>query len=318
MKPSLRVNFAAFWPGFHPEHFRRFFPSLFDKYEVQLSPDPEIVFYSVYSKQFIPYANPASNPPLTRIPPGNYVRVFLTGENFEPDMTSCEFAISFSTLVQHENHLRLPLWMYENRAWGYAPELLVKRADTDWEKVAAEKTKFCNFVYMHPVPHRDAIFRMLSAYKPVDSAGGHLNTMGGWMVPTSPSRVAGKVDFFRRYKFTLAIENAIWPGYMTEKLVDPMFAHSIPIYVGDPQAQLSFDTSSYIDFARFTDIKQMLEFVREVDNDRTLYLKLLAAPYYRNNAIPDYAHRERIESFFDRIATTALARRGAQAAISPR
>ena len=39
MKPTLRVNFAAFWPGFHPEHFRRFFPSLFDKYDVQLSPD---------------------------------------------------------------------------------------------------------------------------------------------------------------------------------------------------------------------------------------------------------------------------------------
>ena len=76
---------------------------------------------------------------------------------------------------------------------------------------------------------------------------------------------------------------------MTEKLVDPMFAHSIPIYVGDPQAQLSFDPSSYIDVARFSDLKQMIEFVREVDNDRALYLKMLAAPYYRDNAIPDYA-----------------------------
>ena len=309
MKPSLRVNFAAFWPGFHPEHFRRFFPAFFDKYDAQLSPDPEIVFYSVYSKAFVPYADPRTNPPLTRIPPGKYVRVFLTGENFEPDMSTCEFAISFSTLVHHANHLRLPLWVYENSAWGYPAELLIKRADTDWEKVAAEKTQFCNFVYLHPVPYRDAIFRMLCQYKPVDSAGDHLNTMNGWTVPMSPSRVAGKIDFFRRYKFTLAIENAIWPGYMTEKLVDPMFAHSIPIYVGDPQAHASFDTSSYIDVTRFTDIRRMLEFVREVDNDRALYLKLLAAPYYRDNTIPDYARAERIESFFDRIAAAALSRR---------
>ena len=105
---------------------------------------------------------------------------------------------------------------------------------------------------------------------------------------------------------------------MTEKLVDPMFAHSIPIYIGDPQAQLSFDTSSYIDVVRFLDLKQMLEFVCEVDNDRSLYLKMLSAPHYRNNAIPDYAHAERIVAFFDRIAAAAVARRGAQAAVSPR
>ncbi len=60
---------------------------------------------------------------------------------------------------------------------------------------------------------------------------------------------------------------------MTEKLVDPMFAHSIPIYIGDPQAQLSFDPASYIDFACFPNMKQMMEFVREVDNNPALYLR---------------------------------------------
>jgi hypothetical protein len=303
------MNFTAFWPGFHPAHFRMFFPYVFEKYDLALSNDPEVVFYSVYSKEFVPYANPRTNPPLTRIQAGKYVRVFLTGENFEPDMSTCEFAISFSSLVDHENHLRLPLWVYENRAWGYPPELLIKHANTDWEKVAIEKTKFCNFVYLHPVAFRDAIFKQLTTYKPVDSAGSHLNTMNGWTVPMTPSRVGAKVEFFRRYKFTLAIENAIWPGYMTEKLVDPMFAHSIPIYVGDPQAQLTFDTSSYVDFARFRNVKQMLEFVREVDNDRALYLKLLAAPWYRNNAMPDYAYEQRIAAFFDRIFASALSRR---------
>ena len=309
MKPSIGVNFTAFWPGFHPAHFRMFFPYLFEKYDLVLSKDPDVIFYSVYSKEFVPYANPRTNPPLTRIQSGKYVRVFLTGENFEPDMSTCEFAISFSSLVDHENHLRLPLWVYENRAWGFPPERLIKRADTDWDKVAAEKTQFCNFVYLHPVVFRDAIFRQLSAYKPVDSAGSHLNTMNGWTVPVAPSRVAGKIEFFHRYKFTLSIENAIWPGYMTEKLVDPMFAHSIPIYVGDPQAQLTFDTSSYVDFARFANLKQMLEFVREVDNDPALYLKILSAPNYRNNALPDYAHDARTLAFFDRIFAAALSRR---------
>ena len=309
MKPAIRVNFAAFWPGFHPDHFRGYFPFVYDKYDLVLSAEPDVVFYSVFSKQFTPYADPRHHPPVTRINPGKFVRVFMTGENFEPDMNSCEFAITFSSLTQHENHLRLPLWVYENRAWGYGPDGLIKRAGMDWEKVADEKARFCNFVYLHPVPFRDAIFRTLNTYKPVDSAGHHLNSMNGWTVPMTPSRVAGKIDFFRRYKFTLAVENCIWPGYMTEKLVDPMFAHSIPIYVGDPQVQLSFDTSSYLDVVRFSELKQMMEFVREVDNDRALYLKMLSAPYYRNNAIPDYARDARTLAFFDRIFAAALSRR---------
>jgi hypothetical protein len=96
---------------------------------------------------------------------------------------------------------------------------------------------------------------------------------------------------------------------MTEKLVDPMFARSIPIYVGDPQAMLSFDPASYIDFTRFSSMNEMLAFVREIDNDRDLYFKMLAAPFYRANAIPDYAREENILAFFDRIVAVALARR---------
>ena len=311
MRPSIRIAFAAFWPGFHPDHFRKFFPYAFEKYDLVYSQDPEVVFYSVYSKQFVPYADARNHPPITRIPPGKYVRVFLTGENFEPDMASCEFAITFSSLVDHPNHLRLPLWVYENRAWGYGPERLIKSPDTDWEKVANDKTAFCNFVYLHPVPFRDAILKLVSAYKTVDCAGSHLNNMNGWTVPMSPSRVGAKVEFFRRYKFTLAVENAIWPGYTTEKLADPMYANSIPIYVGDPQAHVSFDPASYIDFACFPNIKQMIEFMREVDNNRELHLKLLAAPYFRNNTIPHYARQERSAAFFDRIFAAALARRGA-------
>jgi hypothetical protein len=309
MKPQIRVAFAYFWPGFAPDHFRNFFPFIYDKYELVPSADPQIVFYSVFSPQFRAYADAREVHSVARLQPGNYVRVFLTGENFEPDMNFCEFAMTFSSLVSHPNHLRLPLWVYEGRGWGFGPELLVKRSDTDWEKIAREKTEFCNFVYLHEVPFRDAILAQLSAYNRVDSAGRHRNNMNGWMVPYAPSRVAAKIDFFRRYKFTLGVENTIWPGYMTEKLVDPMFANSIPIYVGDPQAKHSFDPASYIDFSCFSGMKEMLDFVREVDNDRDLYLKMLAAPFYRGNVIPDYAREENILAFFDRIADAALVRR---------
>jgi hypothetical protein len=308
MKQQLRVAFAYFWPGFTPDHFRAFFPYVYEKYDLVPSADPQIVFYSVFSPQFRAYADAREIHPVARLQPGNYLRVFFTGENFEPDMDACEFAMTFSALTSHPNHLRLPLWVYENRGWGFGPERLIKPPDADWEKIAAEKTRFCNFVYLHEVPFRDAIFRTLSTYKRIDSAGRHLNNMGGTGVPYAPSRVAGKIEFFRQYKFTLAIENTIWPGYMTEKLVDPMYAASIPIYVGDPQAKLSFDPASYIDFSCASSLGEMLDRVRNLDNDPSLYLKMLAAPFYRANAVPDYARENNILAFFDRIADAAMAR----------
>ncbi len=196
-------------------------------------------------------------------------------------MDNCDFAISFSTQVDHSNHLRLPLWVYENRGWGYGPERLIKDAGTDWEKIGAKKSQFCNYVYLHPVRYRDEIFTALGQYKRVDAAGHCGNNMNGWTVPLTPNRLAGKLEFLRRYKFTLALENMVWPGYATEKIVDPMYVNSIPIYVGDPNARESFSADSYIDIASFGSVPRMLEFVREVDNDRDLYMKMLAAPFYR-------------------------------------
>jgi hypothetical protein len=309
MKPQIKVAFAFFWPGFSPEQFRTYFPYVYEKYDLVVSQTPEVVFHSVFAPGWRPYADPTEARNVPRVKPGNYVRVFMTGENVEPLMEHCEFAISFSVLIDHPNHLRLPLWVYENRGSGYRPDRLVKDPDTDWQLVAQEKTQFCNFVYLHPVPFRERIFAAVSAYKHVDAAGQCLNNMNGWMVPSAPTRLAGKVAFFRRYKFTLSIENSIWPGYETEKLVDPLYAGSIPIYAGNPMARAHLDADAYIDLANFSSLKEMVEFLREVDNDRDLYLKMLSAPFFRGNRVPEELRDETVLAFFDRIFQAATARR---------
>lgn len=310
MRPRIRIAFARFWPGFVPDDFRRWFPFLADRYDLVVARDPEVVFHSVFSLGFRRGFDPRRASKLARYPRGDYVRVFLTGENVEPDMDGCEFAIGYSTLVEHPDFLRLPLWVVENRAFGYGPERLVKSPQTDWERVADSKTGFCAFVSSWSIGFRDAIVERLSRVGRVDSAGSVKNTLGGWRVSSEPNRLAGKVSFLGRYKFTLAVENTIWPGYQTEKLVDPMHADSIPIYVGDPQASATFDPASYIDLARFGSLSEMLDCVREIDRDRARYLAMLAAPWYRGNRVPACARDESIAPFFDRIFAVALARRG--------
>ena len=44
-----------------------------------------------------------------------------------------------------------------------------------------------------------------------------------------------KIEFLRAYKFVIAFENGLSPGYNTEKLTHAMEADSMPIYWGDPE-----------------------------------------------------------------------------------
>jgi len=315
MKPTIRINFAFFWDGFTFEIFKQQFPAVFSKYNLILAERPEVVFFGAYSAgayehlrdgRFVILMPRISRAALAQVY-GNpdAVRVFITGENVEPDMDQCDFAITFSALTDHPNHFRLPLWVWDLRRIGVEPHALVKRPDTDWERMAREKTGFCNFIYSHDVAFRNATFTHLNQYRRVDAAGRCMNNMGG---ATVPGGMMGKIDFIRRYKFTLAVENAIWPGYSTEKLVEPMVAGSIPIYVGDPNVGNDFNSASFINFSQFNTMKEMKEFVRHIDNDQEEYIDMLSQPFFQDNRAPHYADDKMILSFFDRIFDDAARR----------
>lgn len=306
MRERIAVNFTL-WPRPFAEEFAQRFPAVWEKYDVVVSDRPDVVFYSIYAPgniSVLPNGQYFAHMPV--LDPGPYLRVFVTPDNVEPVMAACDFAITFSTQIDHPNHLRLPIWVHDLRRVGIRPEALVKDPATDWERMAAAKTGFCNFVYSHAVAHRDAMFDYFGALKRVDAGGSCRNNMGGWTVPGGH---LGKVDFQRAYKFSLAIENAVWPGYTTEKLVEPMLAGSVPVYFGDPLAVRDFDPASYLDFAQFGSLRALRERVRDIDNDRDAYLRMLAAPFYRGNRVPEYAREDTIVAFFDRIFAAARARR---------
>ena len=50
-------------------------------------------------------------------------------------------------------------------------------------------------------------------------------------------------DFYKlmaKYKFTLATENAVCDGYMTEKLWRPLMLGSVPIVLGSPRVKVIY------------------------------------------------------------------------------
>lgn len=313
MKRKVKVNFAYFWPGFSLAWFEEVFPCVIQHYDLELSSEPDVLFFSLHDPKTPPQQTQHGQYVLCMptLPAERFLRVFIAIENVEPIMDRCDFAISLSPLVDHPNHLRLPMWAYP----GLKPQSLVKSDNTDWEKVAAEKTRFCNFVYSHDVAFRNHIFHLLNAHRRVDSAGSCLNNMNGCQVPHGDHTLdfKAKLNFIGSYKFTLAVENAIWPGYQTEKIVHPKYVNSIPIYVGDPLARNVFDTAGYVDITCFRTLREMIEFVLAVDSDRKLYMEMLSAPHYRNNLVPSLADEAEITRFFDRIFGAAANFREASA-----
>jgi len=183
------------------------------------------------------------------IPPkGNYTRIGYFCENIKPDLSICEwaFGVPREEDVQHPNYKRIQ-WH------GLDPRVLIKPPGNDPEKILASKTKFCNFLYSHKVPYREAFFRRLSNYKKVDAPGGSMNNMPGIDTLYQGDKWEIKRQFLSPYKFTIAFENDVFPGYQTEKLYDAMMAGSIPIYCGDPFIGDIFNTKSFInvhDFVR--------------------------------------------------------------------
>ena len=82
-----------------------------------------------------------------------------------------------------------------------------------------------------------------------------LNNVGG--------PVADKLAFISEYKFVIAFENSSYPGYTTEKILDPFLVCSIPVYWGNPLIENDFNKMAflnYFDFDSESDLHQkMLE-----------------------------------------------------------
>jgi hypothetical protein len=140
-----------------------------------------------------------------------------------------------------------------------------------------EKRYFCNFIYGHPSAkgEREVIFEALQKYKRVESAGSFMNNMPeGKIVPFSKE----KVEFLQKCKFTISCESIRYPGFVTEKLVDPYFAHSVPIYYGNPTVDSEFNPEAMINLNSFSTLEEGIERVIQVDQDDELYLRMLMSP----------------------------------------
>ena len=279
---TIKIGFVDFWPDFD---YKKFFMYnyLSKYYHLIISDEPDYLFCSSFGYKHWKYSN--------------CIKIYYTAENLIPDFNIYDYGIGFYYLSLEDRYLRFPLWLI------YSWNELNNMEDKNIDKELCER-KFCNFVYSNSGwadPIREKFYKEISKYKRVDSGGAYLNNIG--------YRVPDKLDFIKNYKFTIAIENSVVPGYTTEKIIEPMIVNSIPIYYGDPYVDKDFNMYSCIHIRNFDSIQSSIDYIIQLDKDDSLYISKLRQKWFAYENIKnvyDRKLRDFFENIFDQEKTDAI------------
>lgn len=142
---------------------------------------------------------------------------------------------------------------------------------------------FCDFIYSNPNahPYRDEFYRALSAARRVDSLGPHLFNSAGLIGSGQIGNwESDKIQLQSNYKFSIAIENATYPGYTTEKLLTSIVAGSIPIYWGNPEVSEDFNEARFVNLHRFKDMREAINHILSIVENHRLLEDIVRQPLF--------------------------------------
>lgn len=220
------------------------------------------------------------------------IRVFLALEAMSPDWNLFDYAVGYDNhLTNGDRFIRLMSPFDFFSSFVSTRENSITTIEQA-KKELAHKNSFCNFLYSNAFAHpmRDKLFYAISEYKRVDSLGKHLNN-----VEVDGTGFEGHsmecVPMKRKYKFSIASENASYAGYTSEKLLTSLEAHTVPIYWGNPDISEDINPKAFINANDFSTIKELVEYVRKVDEDDELWCQYVSQPWITKEQIDRHEKR---------------------------
>lgn len=256
-KKLIKIKLVDGFP-INEEFWKPLLEELNKKYRIEFSDTPDYLLCGCFSNEFLKY---------------NCVKIQLLGENISPDFNLYDYAIGFDWMNYGDRYLRFPIYYY----WKSDFDDAIHKHEKGDEYFLSKK-RFCNQVVSNGKWNdttRDNFFHILCKYKKVDSGGRHLNNIG-YPVPD-------KKEFQSLYKFSIAMENSRKDGYTTEKILNAFAAGTIPIYWGNPLIKKEFNPKSFINVFDFSSLEECIEYIKEIDNDDSKYLKMQHEPIFTDD-----------------------------------
>lgn len=278
-KNPVKIKFTDMAPEFNvKENF--ILNILKERYSVELSDEPDFLFYSCFSTNNFEYKN--------------CVKIFIGGEPVFPNFNDCDYAIGYPKLTVPGRYLRVANMLGTSVGIQTSPDIQ-NRIVTD----EMFDRRFCNFIYSNDcwgsgAKLRKEFCQKLMKYKKIDCPGRVLHNMDTDELEQRRANNSinslvqdynwqeSKKNFLTKYKFTIAFENLQIPGFYTEKLVNPFESYSIPIYWGDPEIVSEFNPKAFINVNAYDgDFEAVIERIIELDTDKNLYLSMLKEKPFR-------------------------------------
>jgi hypothetical protein len=287
MRNQITADYKNFWPNFTPSSF---FEPLLDliREDGRVSGAPvenSISFSSVYHgfpRQLIHRIHhKISGRPLPSPPRKGTLNasVWYTAENLRPPINSYDLTISFDIEDYGGTNVYFPYallaidWFnlgmqaenFHRLGRAVTPSELTRVRSTN----TSSRPKFaCAFV-SNPEPVRMRAIEALRRYGAVDvygKAGQHFS--------------GGKYEIASQYRFMVCFENDLYPGYVTEKVVDCWASGCAPLWRGDDAASM-LNEGAILNAKNFGSINDFAECVASIDQNPTLIDAMANQPLFK-------------------------------------
>jgi alpha(1,3/1,4) fucosyltransferase len=111
-----------------------------------------------------------------------------------------------------------------------------------------------------------------------------------------PCPYTKKLETLARYRFVVCFENTVFPGYVTEKILDCFYAGSVPVYYGAPDITDYVPRECFIDLRDFSGYAELDEFLahvgpREFEAYRAAQARFLESPAFDAFSQESFARR---------------------------
>ena len=201
------------------------------------------------------------------------VNIFYTGENERPPVGPWDAYLTFDIDDYEGRNAYLPLWWFTctdldgARVAPYlgrevSVEHMLKPRVTNFDS----RPDFCIAFVGKAYPFRLHALKRLSRYKPVSIYGA-----------IARKQISNKFIPASTYKFVFAFENDLYPGYVTEKVIEAWCTGAIPLYWGnDPLGYIN--PAAIINLNDFSSFESFYEYVKKIDQDKDLWEAIANQP----------------------------------------
>ena len=203
--------------------------------------------------------------------------MWFTGENKRaPIANQYDTYLGFEPEGLLSNMHYVPLWVLnfdhfgKGAAHGFTSVLVTQDQlllPRKFQKLS--KNKFCCAFLGNPTSFRVGILKKLDKIEPLGLFGSAFG-----------NKVTDKFLASKDYKFSFTFENNLYPGYVTEKILEGYLSNTVPLYWG-MDTENYFNPNAIINLSDFETVEEFLTVALELNSDEDRYAEIYEQPLLR-------------------------------------